>query len=173
MSCDYLKKYIRDISDFPKEGILFKDITPLLKDKKAFNETIDQMARRFDRVDVDYVVGIESRGFIFGAALARQLGVGFIPIRKQGKLPSTTADITYQLEYGEDTLEIHEDALDEGERVLVVDDVLATGGTVEAVVSLLQGQKVDIISLVFLMELSFLKGRSKLLGTRIETLLTY
>lgn len=170
---DYLKNYIRDIHDFPKAGIVFKDITPLLRDAKAFNETIDLMAQRFHNVHVDYIVGVESRGFIFGAPLAHQMGIGFIPVRKKGKLPSRTVDITYQLEYGEDSLEMHEDALKEGDRVLVIDDVLATGGTISAVANLLQQQKVDIVSLLFLMELSFLNGRDKLGSLPIQTLLAY
>ena len=168
-----LKKYIRDIPDFPEKGIIFKDITPLLKDPLAFKETIDLLANRFKREQVDYVVGIEARGFIFGSALAYKLGVGVIPVRKKGKLPYKTNSVTYDLEYGTDTLEIHADAIDSGSRVLIIDDVLATGGTVSAVTRLVKKQNAQIVGLAFLIELSFLKGRQKLPDLPLFSLIQY
>ena len=147
-----LKKHIRDIPDFPQEGIIFKDISTLLKNKEAFGKSIDELARKFGKERIDYVVGVEARGFIFGAALAYKLGVGFIPVRKKGKLPYKTKSVTYKLEYGTDTLEIHEDALTPKARVLVVDDLLATGGTIKAVVDLIIAQKARIVGVAFLVE---------------------
>lgn len=168
-----LYEYIRDIPDFPKKRIIFKDITPLLKDKYAFKKAIDALAEKFKAEKIDVVVGIEARGFILGAAVAYALGVGFIPIRKQGKLPHTTQSITYELEYGSDVLEIHEDALAPNSRVLVVDDLLATGGTVKAVVELLRKQRAVIVSTAFLMELDFLKGREKINTIPVYSLMHY
>src|SRR5476649_1914326 len=133
-----LKKHIRDIPDFPKEGIIFKDISTLLKNPQAIGKSIDALALAFKKSKIKYVVGVEARGFIFGAALAYKLKAGFIPIRKKGKLPYKTKSVTYQLEYGSDTLEIHEDALKPNSRVLIVDDLLATGGTVKAVIDLIK-----------------------------------
>src|SRR5208283_2223778 len=145
MKVSDLKKHIRDIPDFPKKGIIFKDISTLLKNAKAFGKSIDTLAKAYKKSRIKYVVGVEARGFIFGAALAYKLGAGFIPVRKKGKLPYKTKSVTYQLEYGMDTLEIHEDAIPADARVLVVDDLLATGGTVKAVVDLLKTQQVKII----------------------------
>ncbi len=168
-----LKKYIRDVPDFPKEGIIFKDISTLLKDPKAFKKSIDTLAGAFAKKRVKYVVGIEARGFIFGAALAYKLGAGFIPVRKKGKLPYKTKSVTYQLEYGVDTLEIHEDAIAPLSRVLIVDDLLATGGTVKAVVDLLKTQKAKIVGIAFLVELAFLKGKEKLRDLPIYSVIQY
>ncbi len=168
-----LKKCIRDIPDFPKEGIIFKDITTLLKDKEAFKKSIDLLAKKFRKENIQAVVGVEARGFIFGAVLAYKLKVGFIPIRKKGKLPHKTRSVTYQLEYGSDTLEIHEDALSPGTRVLIVDDLLATGGTIKAVSDLVQAQGAVIAGVAFLVELSFLKGKEKLKNFEVYSVLKY
>ncbi|MBF0479231.1 MAG: adenine phosphoribosyltransferase [Candidatus Omnitrophica bacterium] len=168
-----LPSYIRDIPDFPKKGIIFKDITTLLKDQAAFKKVIDLLAKKYKNTKIDYVVAVESRGFIFGAPLAYKLGVGFIPVRKKGKLPYKTKSVTYELEYGSDTLEIHEDAVKAGVRVLLVDDLLATGGTIKAVVDLLKEQKAKVVGLAFLVELGFLNGRNKLKGLPIEALIRY
>jgi adenine phosphoribosyltransferase len=168
-----LKNYIRDIPDFPKEGILFKDITTLLKDPVAFKKAVDLMAKKYKKEGVDYVVGVEARGFIFGAAVALKLGVGFVPVRKQGKLPAKTQAITYDLEYGTDTLEIHQDAIPAKSKVLIVDDLLATGGTIRAVADLLKNIKADIIGVAFLIELRFLKGKKKLQDLDLFSLIKY
>jgi len=168
-----LKNHIRDIPNFPKEGIIFKDISTLLKHPKAFQKSVDAIAATFKAKKVKYVVGVEARGFIFGAALAYKLGAGFIPVRKKGKLPYRTQSVTYQLEYGMDTLEIHEDAIPANSRVLVVDDLLATGGTVRAVVDLLKGQNVKIVGVAFLVELEFLKGKEKLKDLPIYSVIQY
>ena len=157
-----LKKHIRDIPDFPKEGIIFKDISTLLKHKGAFRKAVDSLAVKFKNERVEYVVGVEARGFIFGAALAYKLGAGFVPVRKKGKLPYRTRSVTYELEYGSDTLEIHEDAVSRNARVLIVDDLLATGGTMMAVAELLQNQHAKIVGIAFLIELQFLNGKEKL-----------
>ncbi|MFA6379157.1 MAG: adenine phosphoribosyltransferase [Candidatus Omnitrophota bacterium] len=168
-----LSAYIRDIPDFPKKGIIFKDITTLLNDKKAFKASIDLLAKKVKGQKIDYVISIESRGFIFGAALAYKLGAGFVPVRKKGKLPSKTKSVTYQLEYGTDTLEIHSDAIKQRAKVLIVDDLLATGGTVEAVVKLLKSFKASIVGMSFLIELTFLHGRDKLKGYSLHSLIQY
>ena len=157
-----LEKYIRDIPDFPKAGIIFKDITTLLKDKSAFKKTIDALSEEFKGKRIDKVVAVEARGFIFGGALAAQLGAGFVPVRKKGKLPWKTNEVTYDLEYGTDTLQIHQDAIEPNESVLIVDDLLATGGTVKAVTDLIKQLKGKIIGVAFVIELEFLKGREKL-----------
>jgi len=157
-----LKERIRDIPDFPKEGIIFKDITPLLNDPVAFKKAIDILAKRYKKEEVSQIVAIESRGFIFGAALAYKMKVGFVPIRKKGKLPHKTKSVSYELEYGTDTLEIHEDAVKPNSRVLIVDDLLATGGTVDAVVRLLRDLQATIVGVAFVIELRFLKGRKKI-----------
>lgn len=162
MNLEDLKKIIRDIPNFPKEGIIFKDITTLVKDKNAFRQGVDMLAERFEGKKIDYVVGVESRGFIFGAALAYKLGVGFIPVRKKGKLPHKTKSVTYELEYGTDTLEIHEDDVPAKSRVLIVDDLLATGGTVNAVIRLLKDLNTVIVGVTFLVELKFLQGKEKI-----------
>ncbi|MBM3248364.1 MAG: adenine phosphoribosyltransferase [Candidatus Omnitrophica bacterium] len=157
-----LKNSIRSIPDFPKAGILFRDITTLLKDKDAFKKAIDLLAKNYRKQNIDTVVAVESRGFIFGAAVAYKLKAGFVPVRKKGKLPSKTISATYALEYGTDTLEMHEDAISEGARVLIIDDLLATGGTVKAVTELIQKLKGQIIGIAFLIELKDLKGKDKL-----------
>lgn len=173
MTVNDLKRHIRDIPDFPKKGIMFKDISTLLAHKGAFKKAIDSMAVKYKGKKVQYVVGVEARGFIFGAALAYKLNAGFIPIRKKGKLPYKTKSVTYQLEYGTDTLEMHEDAILPKARVLVVDDLLATGGTVKAVVDLLRHQKADLVGIAFLIELGFLNGKSKLDGFPVHSLIQY
>lgn len=168
-----LKNYIRDIPNFPKEGIVFKDLSTLLRNKDAFRKSVDILTRQFKKEKIDFVVGVEARGFIFGAALAYKLHAGFVPVRKKGKLPYKTNSITYQLEYGTDTLEVHEDAVHPGSRVLIADDLLATGGTVKAVTELLKGQKAVIVGLAFLVELRFLKGKDKLKDYPIYSVIKY
>ena len=168
-----LKKHIRDIPDFPKEGIIFKDISTLLKNPKAFKKSIDTLAHHFKKSRIEYVVAVEARGFIFGAALAYKLGAGFIPVRKKGKLPYKTKSVTYQLEYGMDTLEIHEDAIPADARVLVVDDLLATGGTVKAVIELLRLQHANIVGVAFVVELQFLKGKDKFKDLSIYSVIQF
>ncbi|HXG88169.1 MAG TPA: adenine phosphoribosyltransferase [Vicinamibacterales bacterium] len=170
---DHLKAKIRHVPDFPKPGILFYDITTLLNDKQGFKDTIHALASPYAGTRIDQVIGIESRGFILGAAVAHQLGAGFIPIRKPGKLPSTCHREDYALEYGTDSLEIHEDAVGSGQRVLIVDDVLATGGTAKAAAGLVRRVGADLAGLAFLIELDFLKGRDKLAGHAIHSLLHY
>jgi adenine phosphoribosyltransferase len=173
MKISELKKHIRDIPNFPQEGIIFKDISTLIQNKDAFKKSIDILARKFSKEKVEYVVGVEARGFIFGAALAYKLGAGFVPIRKKGKLPYKTKSVTYQLEYGTDTLEIHEDALKAKSRVLIVDDLLATGGTVKAVTDLILAQKVKIVGIAFLVELKFLNGKDRLKNLPIYSIIQY
>lgn len=168
-----LKEKIREVPDFPKEGILFYDVTTLLKDGKAFCHVIDEMAASFQGKGVGKVVAIESRGFIFGAPLAYQLGVGFVPVRKPGKLPAATFEERYDLEYGSDALAIHQDAIQAGEKVLIVDDLLATGGTIRSTVNLIRRLEGEIVGIVFLIELAELKGRTKIDGLPIHTLLSY
>jgi len=168
-----LKNFIRDIPDFPKEGIIFKDITTLLSDKDALKKSVDLLAKKFKKAGVEQVIAVEARGFIFGAAVACKIGAGFIPVRKKGKLPYKTAGVTYDLEYGTDTLEIHEDAIKPNQRVLIVDDLLATGGTVKAVCDLLKQQSADIVGIAFLIELKFLKGRKKLKDFPLYSLIKY
>jgi len=168
-----LKKHIRDIPNFPQEGIIFKDISTLLKNKDAFKKSIDTLARKFKKERIEYVVGVEARGFIFGSVLAYKLGAGFVPVRKKGKLPYKTQSVTYQLEYGSDTLEIHEDALKPNARVLIVDDLLATGGTVKAVVDLIKAQRAKIVAVAFLVELKFLKGKERLKDLPIYSIIQY
>ena len=161
-SSEYLEKSIRNIPDFPKPGILFRDITTLLKDKKAFKLAVDEMVDIYKDKKIDKVVGIESRGFILGAAVAYNLGAGFVLARKKGKLPCDTRSVTYSLEYGTDTLEIHKDALAKDERVLIVDDLMATGGTIGGVIDLVEQFKAKIVGIAFVIELVDLKGNSKL-----------
>ncbi|NQT06761.1 MAG: adenine phosphoribosyltransferase [Candidatus Omnitrophica bacterium] len=167
-----LKKLIRDIPDFPKKGIIFKDITPILKDKVAFKEAVDLLFERYKDKNIDFIISIEARGFILGSALAYKLGCGMIPVRKKGKLPYKTRSVTYDLEYGTDTLEMHEDAVSKGDRVLILDDLLATGGTAKAVCDLVKDSGVVIVEIAFMIELEFLKGRAKLKNHPIFTLLT-
>ncbi len=168
-----LKRIIRDVPDFPKAGILFKDITPLLGDADALRATIEQLARPYRNGAVDLVVGIESRGFIFGTALARELGVGFVPIRKPGKLPADAISAEYELEYGTDKIEIHTDAIAGGQKVALVDDLLATGGTMSAACQLVSELKGKIVGISFVIELGFLNGREKLGDWPIHTLIHY
>lgn len=170
---DYLKTFVRDIPDFPKPGIIFKDITPLLKNEKVFKIVCDELAKPFAKLRVKQVIGIEARGFLLASAVAYKLGVGLIPVRKKGKLPFKTEQISYSLEYGEDFLEMHEDAVSKGDRVLIVDDVLATGGTAEAVAKLVQKLGGEVIGLAFLIELAFLNGRSRLQGLPLQALIQY
>lgn len=168
---EYIQSKIRDIKDFPKEGIIFKDITPLLMDIKGVEYVIDLLVENLHGQKIDKVVGMESRGFFFGMLLAQRLEAGFIPVRKKGKLPYKTFSQTYDLEYGQDVLEIHEDAISKGEKVLIHDDILATGGTAEAVVKLVERLGGDIVQLDFLMELHFLKGRDKLKNYKVYSIL--
>ncbi|HET8656907.1 MAG TPA: adenine phosphoribosyltransferase [Longimicrobiaceae bacterium] len=170
---DGLKAFIRDVPDFPTQGILFRDITPLLRDAAALRQTVDALAAPFRGHGVDVVAGVESRGFLFGAPLALALGVGFIPIRKRGKLPSATIRRSYALEYGANELEIHSDAVHRGERVLLVDDVLATGGTAAASAELVEELGGHVVGLAFVLELAELAGRARLPGREVVTLLTY
>jgi adenine phosphoribosyltransferase len=173
MTIDQLKSKIRNVPDFPKAGILFYDITTLLQDPVGFRAAVDSLVTPFTGQHVDLVVGIESRGFIFGSAVADRLGAGFAPVRKPGKLPSTTTKATYDLEYGTDTLEIHDDAIRPGQRVLIVDDLLATGGTAGAASALVRKLGGDVHSLAFLIELVALKGRERLSGERLHSVLKY
>ena len=168
-----LKSHIRHVPDFPKAGIVFYDITTLLRQPTGFRETIDALASPYLDANVDLVVGIESRGFILGAAVAERLGAGFIPIRKPGKLPARAFSESYELEYGQDAIELHEDGVDLGQRVLIVDDVLATGGTAAAAVRLIKRAGGHLYGLAFLIELSALAGRGKLPGETVHSVLTY
>jgi len=168
-----LRSRIRDVPGFPKEGILFRDITPLLADVEAFRASIQLMVERLDGQPVEAVVGIESRGFMFGAALADKLGVGFVPVRKPGKLPAATYRVEYDLEYGTDAVEIHQDALDPGDRVVVVDDLIATGGTAKATAELVRRCGAEVAAFVFVIHLAALEGTKKLAPHRIITLLDY
>lgn len=167
------KAHVRTIEDFPKPGISFKDITTLLKDKDAFHAAIETIAQRFEGKQVDIVTGPEARGYIFASALAFRLGAGFVPIRKPGKLPYKTKRISYALEYGEDALEVHEDSFQPGQKVLVVDDLLATGGTIRATVDLVESFGAKVEGVGFLIELSFLNGRERLPGHDIFSLIQY
>lgn len=170
---EQLKDAIRDIPDFPKKGIIFKDITPLLKDGTLFRKAVDTIARRFKDKKIDTVVSIESRGFIVGSAVAYKLGAGIVPVRKKGKLPYKTNKATYELEYGVDTLEIHQDAIKPNSNVLIIDDLLATGGTASAVAKLVEEQKGKIAGIGFLIELTFLKGKDKLKGRDYFSIIKY
>jgi adenine phosphoribosyltransferase len=167
-----LKRVIRDVPDFPKQGIMFKDITPLLKDARAFREAMDLFADLCQPARPDKVVAIESRGFILGSVLADRLGAGFVPVRKKGKLPAARIAHTYDLEYGTDSVEMHEDALEKGERTLVVDDVIATGGTAAAAGQLVTRLGAELVGYAFLLELTFLSGRSRLAGN-VMSLIRY
>ena len=173
MNTAELRTKIRDIKDFPTEGILFKDITTLLKDGPAWASVIDHLAAKYHTALVEVVVGVESRGFIFGGALAHQLKAGFVPVRKRGKLPAPTIEEEYELEYGRDVLAIHQDAINSGQRVLAVDDLLATGGTMAATLRLIERLGGTVVACDFLIELTFLKGRERLKGYRIESLIQY
>ncbi len=170
---DSLKSKIRSVPDFPKAGILFYDITTLLRDREGFKLTIESLVKPFEGRNIELVVGVESRGFILGGAVADRLGTGFAPVRKKGKLPSSTVRETYDLEYGTDCLEIHSDAVEPGQRVLIIDDVLATGGTAAATTALVRRLGGQVQSLAFLVELEFLNGRSKLGNESIYSVLKY
>src|ERR671919_429822 len=170
---DELKKLIREVPDFPKTGILFYDITTVLKDKGGFRLIINQMTEKIRPFDADIVIGIEARGFIFAPALAYNVGAGFVPVRKPRKLPAECASISYDLEYGQDTLEIHRDAVGKGHRVIIADDLLATGGTAKAVCDLVEQLGGTVVGLVFVVELEFLPGREKLTGYDVRSLIKY
>jgi adenine phosphoribosyltransferase len=173
VNVEELKKLVRTVPDFPKAGILFYDITTLLKDKAGFAQMIDAMAAHYMKRKIDLVLGIEARGFIFGPALAYRLNAGFVPVRKPHKLPAAVARVTYDLEYGTDTLEIHRDAIEPGQNVVLVDDLLATGGTMEATVKLVKDLGGEIAGLAFAIELDFLKGRNRFPGYDVFSLLHY
>jgi adenine phosphoribosyltransferase len=173
MTPDELRAKIREIPDFPKPGILFYDITTLLKDPVAYRAAIDAMLAPYAGMSIDIVVGMESRGFIFSAPLAYQLGAGLVPVRKLGKLPAETISVEYALEYGSNTLEVHRDAIEAGQKVLIVDDLLATGGTVNGTVELVQRLRGEIAGLAFLVELGFLKGRARLADHPVSSVITY
>jgi adenine phosphoribosyltransferase len=173
MDCEPLKKLIREVPDFPKPGILFYDITTLLKDKLGFATLINALSEHYFEKNIDLVLGIEARGFIFGPALAYRLNAGFAPVRKPRKLPAETAKVTYQLEYGSDTLEIHKDAIRPGQRVIIVDDLLATGGTCQATVQLTESLGGNIAGLAFVVELDFLNGRERFKDYDVFSLLHY
>lgn len=173
VNCEELKKLIREVPDFPKKGILFYDITTLLKDRLGLATLIDALAEHYISKDVDLVLGMEARGFIFGPALAYRLNAGFVPVRKPGKLPAATARYDYALEYGTNTLEIHKDAIQQGQRVIIVDDLLATGGTAEATTKLAASLGGEIAGLGFVVELDFLKGREKIKQYDVFSLLHY
>jgi adenine phosphoribosyltransferase len=168
-----LKKLIREIPDFPKPGILFYDITTLLKDAGGLRAVVDQMAEHFSGRKIDCVIGVEARGFIFAPVLAYLLGAGFVPVRKPKKLPSEVESYSYDLEYGKDTLEIHKDAVGDGANVIIADDLLATGGTAEAVVKLVERLRGNVVGLTFMIELEFLNGRERLAGHDVYSLLKY
>jgi len=168
-----MKTKIRHVPDFPKAGILFYDVTTLLRDPEGFHMAIDSLSMPFIGHGIDLVVGIESRGFILGAAVADRIGAGFVPVRKVGKLPSTTIRVTYDLEYGSDSLEMHNDAIEDGQRVLIVDDLLATGGTAGAVLKLMRRLGADVRGLAFLVELDFLPGRRRLEGEQLHVVIHY
>lgn len=170
---DELKKLIREVPDFPKPGINFYDITTLLKHPEGFHRTIEALASEFEGTKADTVIGIESRGFIFAPVLAHRIGAGFVPVRKPGKLPAEKVSISYDLEYGQDTLEIHKDAVGEGHRVIIADDLLATGGTARAVVDLVEKMGGQVVGLGFVVELEFLPGRKKLEGHDVRSLIKY
>jgi adenine phosphoribosyltransferase len=168
-----LERHIRSIPDWPRKGILFRDITPLLADPKAFAAAVDALSAGFTEAGIEYVAAVEARGFIFGAAVARKLGAGFVPIRKKGKLPYQTESVTYDLEYGTDTLQVHTDAVQNGAKVLMVDDLLATGGTMAAACRLIEKIGGQIIAIAFLIELIELAGREKLTNYKIQTIISY
>jgi adenine phosphoribosyltransferase len=168
-----LKQHIRHVPDFPKTGILFYDITTLLRDREGFGITVNMLSMPYEQQGIDVVVGIESRGFILGAAVAHRIGAGFVPIRKPGKLPAKALKETYDLEYGKDALEIHEDAIERGQRILIVDDVLATGGTASAAAKMVKTLGGELHGLAFLIELIGLNGKAKLAGENVFSVLQY
>lgn len=168
-----LKDKIRSIENFPEEGVIFRDITTLLKDAEGMKEAIDQMQAKLEGVDYDIVLGPESRGFIFGMPVAYNLGKGFVPVRKKGKLPAEVVSKEYSLEYGTATIEMHKDAIQPGQKVVIVDDLLATGGTAKAIVEMVEEMGAEVAALLFLIELDFLEGRKVLPGYKIETVIHY
>jgi adenine phosphoribosyltransferase len=173
VSAESLRAKIREVPDFPKPGILFYDITTLIREPASFREAIDLMIEPFRDAKIELIVGMESRGFIFSAPMALDLAAGFVPVRKLGKLPAETISVEYELEYGTNTLEIHRDSIAPGQRVLIVDDLLATGGTVLGTIDLVEQLKGEVVGLSFLVELAFLKGRDRLDGHRIHSVITY
>ena len=173
MTAEELRAKIREVPDFPKPGILFYDITTLLKDAEAYRDAVNLMVKPYKEAQVDIVVGMESRGFIFSGPIAYQLHAGLVPVRKLGKLPSETVSVEYALEYGSNTLEIHKDAIQPGQRVLIVDDLLATGGTVRGTIELVERLRGTIVGLDFLVELTFLKGRERLTGYQAASVVQY
>jgi adenine phosphoribosyltransferase len=168
-----LKDFIRDVPDFPKEGIIFKDITTLLKNSEALSIAIDQLYDKVKEMKIDKVIGIESRGFIFAPVIAYKLNAGFIPVRKPGKLPAEVVSESYELEYGTDILEMHKDAIEKGDKVLIADDLIATGGTAKAVCKMVEKMGGEVVALEFLIELEFLKGREKLEKYNLISLIKY
>ncbi len=168
-----LKRYIRSIPDWPKQGILFRDITPLLANPKVFSSAVDALCADFTEAGIEYVAAVEARGFIFGAAVAEKLGAGFVPIRKKGKLPFETESISYDLEYGTDTLEVHRDAVENQAKVLMVDDLLATGGTMASACKLIEKIGGQVTGIVFLVELADLRGREKIASYNIKSIISY
>ncbi|HKW73696.1 MAG TPA: adenine phosphoribosyltransferase [Candidatus Dormibacteraeota bacterium] len=170
---EQLKQFVRDVPDYPQKGVMFRDITPLLGDKEVFAEVVERMSAAWEKEPPDLVAGIEARGFIPGAAIAVKLGAGFVPIRKTGKLPWSTVTETYDLEYGTDSLEVHSDAVMPGQRVLIVDDVLATGGTASAAVRLIRKLGADVVGVQVLIELTYLDGRQRLSDVRLVSEITY
>ena len=168
-----LKAYIRNVPDFPKKGIVFRDITTLIANREKFKYVIDALAKRYKDKKIDYIASVESRGFIFGAALAYVIGAGLVPVRKKGKLPHETHQVTYDLEYGTDTLEIHKDAVEKGKRVLILDDLLATGGTTSAAIDLLKNLGAKMVEAAFVIELEFLNGRAKIKDVPVFSLVKY
>jgi len=171
--CQDLLDTIRDVPDFPKPGVVFKDITPVLGDNELFSRIIEHFADRYESMEVSALCGIESRGFIFGAALAYELSVPFIPIRKKGKLPSVTVSASYALEYGHDSIEMHRDALDEDDRVVIFDDLIATGGTARASAELVEALDAEVVEIACVIELAFLSPRTKLAGYEIYSMVAY
>ncbi len=167
-----IKEFIREIPDFPKEGILFKDITPILHDPKIYNYVIDKMVEYYSEFEIDYVAAIEARGFLFGPQIAMRLDKGFIPIRKPGKLPAEVISAEYELEYGTNTIEVHKDAIKSGDKVLLIDDLLATGGTTRAAISLIEQLDGEVIGIGFLLELEALEGREELEGYKVYSLIS-
>jgi adenine phosphoribosyltransferase len=173
VTASHIRAAIRDIPDFPKPGILFKDITPILNDPVLFAGVIEGLTQRYQPMQIDKIAAMESRGFIFGAPLAEKIGVGFVPLRKFGKLPHTTVAETFNLEYGTETLEVHTDAIQPGERVLIIDDLLATGGTAEAAIRLIRRIRGDVVEMAFVVELAFLKGRGRLTGIPVYSMVVF
>jgi len=173
MSIEAVKQAIRDVPDFPQKGIIFKDITPVLNNPKLFKIVIDEFAARYQKSRIEKIAAVESRGFLLGSVLAYKLGAGLVPVRKKGKLPADTIEASYALEYGTATIEIHTDAVKKGERVLIIDDLLATGGTAAATASMVKQLGGDIVEIAFLIELAFLKGREKLSGYPVFAPIAY